>query len=158
MTASDLALHLAANIHLLAKHESAGQAFQEIHHAVDTIDRVINRPVPARYCGPCPALLTDGSSCDTALLTDRKNSEVTCWSCKTLHNIDSIEAQLWERVDEWLLTPHEIHLVMEYFGEPLPPSTFRRWRASGRLQPRGHRDGKPRYWPKDIRALRNRAS
>jgi predicted site-specific integrase-resolvase len=72
-----------------------------------------------------------------------------------VHDVERVTAQLWSEVNEWLLTPSEICLVMEYFGEPIPASTIRRWKMEGKLRARGQRDGKPRYWPGDVRALRN---
>ena len=149
-----LALWLANNVNAIAADESAGAIFNDIQNAVDSIERMINRPIPPRYAGPCPTM-TDNGPCDTALLADRKATEVTCPSCAITHDIETIESELWERVDEWLLSSSELHLVMEYFGEPVPASTIRRWRMEKRLNPRGFRDGKPRYWVKDVRTLRS---
>ena len=156
MNTASIALFLAANVGAIACDEQAGDCYADIRAAVDAIDRMINRPIPPRYCGPCPAVVGDaGETCDTALLADRKATEVQCWSCHTLHDVDTIEQELWARVDEWLLSPSEITMVMDYFGEPVPPSTIRRWKMEGKLPIRGYRDGKPRYWSADVRRLRN---
>lgn len=162
---ASLARQLANKLHDIALRPDAGQFMRDITKAVQTIDTMINRPIPPRYCGPCPTL-TNGEHCTiednrgkqqrTALLAPREATEITCHVCKTVHNIAEIEKQLWQDVGEWLLTPSEIMLVMTYFGEPVTETTFRRWRATGKLKPRGQRDGKPRYWPADVRTLRNR--
>jgi hypothetical protein len=89
-------------------------------------------------------------------MAPRETTEIICTQCGTTHDIDDVTSRLWEDVNEWLLTPHEIVLVLDYFGEPIPERTLRHWRQTGRLQPRGYRDGKPRYWPGDVRTLRNR--
>jgi hypothetical protein len=150
-----MASWLAAQVPAITQNEAAGEFFADIRNAVDQIERAINRPIPDRFLGPCPSQLQDGL-CDTTLMADRKAQEVTCPSCKIVHDVDAVERQLWERVDEWLLTPQEIHMIMEYFGEPVPASTIRRWKMEGRLVVRGWRDGKPRYWPGDVRRLRKR--
>lgn len=164
--AAALAIALCRQLDTIAKRPDAGQFMRDIKNAVQTIDSRINRPIPNRFCGPCPTLDANGNHCSTtdnrgkqqrtALLAPREATEITCHNCKTLHNIAEIENQLWSEVGEWLLTPSEILKVMEHFGEPVPEATFRRWRKTRKLLPRGERDGEPRYWPADVRTLRNR--
>lgn len=165
MTTAALARALAANIHNIARHQHAGQFLTELEHAVTAVDRTINRPIPPRYCGPCPTQ-QGGTHCGTrhertgelqrtALLAPREATQITCHTCGITHDIAEIERKLWDEVGQWLLTPAEILLVMDYFGEPIAESTFRRWRAKGKIPARGHRNGKPRYWIADIRPLRN---
>ena len=153
ITTAALANHLAANVHLIARLETAGQCFNDIHNTIETIERMINRPIPDRFVGPCPTLLQDGR-CGAALVADRKATEVLCRQCKITHDIETVEQGLWDTIDEWLLSSTEIHLVMEHFGCPIPASTIRRWRMEDRLPIRGWRNGKPRYWAKDVRDLR----
>lgn len=163
---ASLARQLANKLHDIALRPDAGQFMRDITKAVQTIDTMINRPIPPRYCGPCPSPIiqvdgkpvrdSSGQPCGTALLAAREATKVTCHECRTEHDIKEIEDTLWEGVGEWLLSPSEILMVMTYFGEPVAETTFRRWRATGKLQPRGQRDGKPRYWPADVRTLRNR--
>ena len=151
----DIALWLADNTATIARDETAGDCYRDIKTIIDTIERVINRPIPDRFLGPCPAIIENEHRCGHALTAPRDANEVNCRACKTVHNIDEITQRLWSEVNEWLLTPQEIHMVMEYFGEPVPASTIRRWKHEGRLQVRGWRDGKPRYWAGDVRTLRN---
>jgi len=160
-----LAIDLIRQLGTIAKRPDAGLFMRDLHNARDTIERLINRPIPPRYCGPCPTITDDGNHCGTrdtrgrlqrtALLAPREATEVTCRECKTVHDIAEIEKQLWDEVGEWLLSPSEILLVMDYFGEPIPESTFRRWRQQRKIPVRGYRNGKPRYWPDDARKLRN---
>jgi hypothetical protein len=154
LTTAGLAEWLANNVPAIANNEQAGQCYADIKQIVDDIERMINRPIPPRFVGPCPTLLDDGYTCDTSLMADRKATEVTCPQCKTTHNVEEVGQQLWERVGEWLLSTSEIHMVMEHLGEPVPAGTIRRWQSEGKLKPRGWREEKARYWPNDVRELR----
>lgn len=157
-----LAIDLIRQLNTIAKRPDAGQFMRDLSNARDTIERLINRPIPPRYCGPCPTITDNANShnahgkvCGTALLASRDATEVQCSTCQTTHNIKEIEDQLWEAVNEWLLSPSEILMVMEYFGEPIPERTFRRWRHQRKIPVRGYRYGLPAYWPGDARTLRN---
>lgn len=157
MTAPALAVHLANNIHILAKHEHAGQAFQEIHHAVDAIERLINRPIPPRFLGPCPTMVNAGHdngctnhhphTCATRLTADRKATTLTCPTCQTHHNTDEL-IRLMENYVAYepytsleLLGSRTSDLpgVLEQLNITIPRSTFHHWRKHGRLPIRGYR-------------------
>ena len=142
------AIWLAHNVSAIACDENAGMCWREIKDAIDAIERMINRPIPPRYCGPCPA-------CNTALKAARDDVEVMCPVCRVTHNVERLEQELWAGVDTWLLTHSEVLMVMAYRGDPVPERTLRHWRATGRLLPRGYRGEKPGYWLADVHELRN---
>ena len=142
------AVWLASNVSAIACDEDAGMCWRVIRDVIDAIERMINRPIPPRYCGPCPA-------CNTALKAARDDVEVVCPICRVTHNVERLERELWAGVDNWLLTHSEVLMVMAYRGDPVPERTLRHWRATGRLVPRGYRGEKPGYWLADVHALRN---
>jgi hypothetical protein len=45
--------------------------------------------------------------------------------------------------------------IMAIIGEPIPPRTWRYWRAEGKIKPRNELGDTPRYWLDDVRKLRN---
>lgn len=167
MTAPDLALALAASVGIVAKHESAGACYHDIHHVVDQIERLINRPPPARFLGPCRTP-TDQSHdkhctqqhphpCGIALQAKIGDTETTCPTCHTHYNIDRLLQQQLDDTDDMSFTLSQLYkTILPVNREYVPLSTLRHWIARGRLVPTGHdTTGEPRYLLADVRELRD---
>lgn len=155
-TPNNLAKWLATNIHAIANNPHAHVCYAEVKQAITDIDKVINRPETQQYCGPCPTLSEDNTPCKVGLFAKRDDTEIQCWKCKTTHNIEQLIQQALETVKELGYTAEEILGFMADIGQPIPPSTWRKWRAEGKIQPRSHRGDTPLYWISDIRALADR--
>lgn len=149
ITTADLACWLAHHVSALAAHEAAAEHYDDIKRIISDIERRINRPVPPRFCGPCPTQVEynhDTScehrhphACGTALMAKREATEVTCPSCKSTHNVERLLQRLLADVDHWRFTAAEILMIMRALDEPLNERTFRRWRKDGKVPPRGFR-------------------
>lgn len=139
--AAKLALWLARHVDAIAADESAGDCFDEVYAHIAHILRVINRPVPPRFCGPCPSPSVDDDTrqCGTALMAKRDAIEVRCPECKNSHNIEELILRLVNEVDHWRFTRAEILLIMGTLGEPLNERTFQRWRKLGIVKSSGYR-------------------
>lgn len=168
-----LALWLAKNVEAIAADESAGECFDEIHAHIGRILAVINRPVPPRFCGPCPSTdpADERRQCGMALMARRDAVEIRCPQCDTTHNVEALMRRLLAEVDHWRFTRKEILLIMSTLGEPLNERTFRRWRSNSLIRPRGwrrsdgrislthhHEDDEPVYRLSDVRLAKARSA
>lgn len=143
---------LAARVDLIAADPDAGTIYAEIARFATEIEAVINPPVPMRFCGPCPTIVSDPETgrlhdCSTRLMAKRDAVQVRCPKCKTEHNIDTIINRLLATVDHWRFTREELigsrsgdwSGIMGLLEEPVSRRTFYRWRADGELKPNGYR-------------------
>jgi hypothetical protein len=156
VTVTDLALWLAHHTDAIACDEAAGEIYSDIKTAVDAIERVINRPVADIECGPCPTLDENHNRCSVGLSAKRGSIEVTCWKCKTTHNIDRLIQQRVSEVPYLLFTARNVLKVMARLGQPIAESTWRRWRALGHVIPAGELYGEPAYRLQDVKEQRKR--
>lgn len=158
MSAPTLALWLAHNTHAIAANQHAGTCYNDIQHAINTIEHTINRPIPPKCCGPCPTPTARRQICGQPLEAKRDDIEIICPKCQTTHNVEHLIQDLLNQVDYQLFSRSELLLVMKTLGEPLPSRTFHDWCAKGKLQPRGTRysDGRERavYQLADVRRLK----
>jgi hypothetical protein len=156
-----LARVLAANTHLIAAHEHAGDCYREIKQLCDDIEHRINRPIPPRFCGVCDGEIGYGYNnehsrpCGTRLYAPRADSLVTCPACGKTHTIKTLFNDTMEDSGEVLLTQPEILYIMAEYGQPITERTLQRWRKSHLLEPRGTIEGKAAFYLADVRYLRD---
>jgi hypothetical protein len=147
-----MAQWLANNIPAITAHETAGHIYTQIHAHITAIEKVINRPIPPRYAGPCPTIVTDPDThrkreCGTRLMAPRHASQVRCRECKTEHDVERIISRLLANVDHWRFTREELTGsrtgdwtgIMGLLDEPVSKSTFHKWSKDGSLKPNGYR-------------------
>lgn len=167
-----LSLWLAHHVDDLAGVDTAGARFDEIHAHIGRILSVINRPIPPRFCGPCPTVddQDDRRQCGMALMARRDAVEVRCPQCGETHNVELLLRRLLAEVDHWRFTRKEILMIMDTLGDRLHERTFQRWRKENVIKPRGWRrpDGRisltnhgendePVYRLSDVRAAKGRS-
>lgn len=177
-TSRDYAIFLAGRTKELAADPDIGELVDELHHYINRIEKLINRPIPPQFCGPCPTVITDHSNCrecehrahdcGTRLMASRNGIQVTCPECKTTHDVQKLLNHLLARADHFRCTIPEIHRVLHMLGEPIPRSTLYHWVTRGQLTPRGylqadnksigltrrHHNDKPVYHVADARKQR----
>lgn len=144
-----LALWLGLHVEAAAGGDDAGMLFDEISDLVTAILVTINRPIPPRFIGPCPAAHPDDGQkrCGMALLAKRDAIEVRCPQCDTTHNVDLLMRRLLAEVDHWRFTRKEVLLIMATLGDQVHERTFQRWRKFGTVKPCGYRrpDGRDSF-------------
>ncbi|ORV92786.1 hypothetical protein AWC11_07220 [Mycobacterium interjectum] len=160
MSAAELARALAANVAAIARHETAGQCFTEVKAAVDTIERMINRPIPDRFLGPCPVVLTDNYGeriCNTELTAGRNDETIQCPSCKATHDVKELQQQQFDKIGDESFTVSQLYkMILPIMREYVPLRTLQHWAATSKLIPTGYdSDGEPRFLLNDVRALRD---
>jgi hypothetical protein len=158
--AARLAFWLSRNVNAITAGEDAGMCFNEIHAAVHRILSVINRPIPPRFCGPCPSPHPDDQSkrCNNQLTARGGAIDVKCQQCENTHNVEDLWQRMLTEVGPMRFTVEEILTMMSKFGEPLSDRTFRHWRKHGKVKPFGYRrsEGKtePMYRLSDVIGLK----
>lgn len=169
-TTARLCCWLADRATDIAGGDDAGDRHQELHAMIGKILRAINRPIPPRFCGPCPAPNRDDPArrCGHALMARREAAQVHCPQCDATHDVDQLLHALLTEVDHWRFTAPEILMIMETLGDPLPDRTFRHWRKTSVIRPTGWRrpDGRvslragdqfePMFRLSDVRRARDR--
>jgi hypothetical protein len=168
-TTAEIAIWLSDNVSAIASDEGAGICYREVSEAIQDIQRMIDRPLPRRFCGPCPTVVEHGHYCGTALLAAREATEVLCPICKITHDVEDVMARLVDDLGEWSFTYHELQsVVLPALNEPVPARTFRSWIHKRKLLPARYRrpDGtsamawetpqdRPEYKLAAVRALRS---
>ena len=169
-----LAYWLAQHVNSVAADESAGDCFDEIHAHIGRILAIINRPIPPRFCGPCPSPHPDDDArqCGLALMARREAVEVRCPQCENSHNVEDLLRRLLIEVDHWRFTVKEILMIMDTLGDRLSKRTFQHWRKTNTIRPSGWRrpdgrvtlrqhdgdDGEPMYRLSDVRRAKARTA
>lgn len=138
-TLPEIATWLATHVHSLACDESAGQWKRDVDGLVKRIEKVIDRPNPPRFCGPCIHYVEHNRHCGKLLYARREAIEITCPTCHTTHNIDRLTRNVEDRAGVMRFTSAEILIIMESFGSRIPERTWRRWRKEGRVKVRGYK-------------------
>lgn len=177
---ADMALWLASHAHAIACAEGAGQCFAEIRALHRRIERVLDRPTPPRFIGPCPGSVPNEHAareqrCNTMLLAKPGAIEVTCPNrrCRSTHNVERVEMRLLSEIDYLRFTKAELQQALNWLHQSglcdeVPPSTLHSWIKDGKLKPAGYKrpDGrfglsrrseedKPVYRLADARRLRS---
>jgi hypothetical protein len=155
------AVWLASHTSAIACDEAAGQCFDDIRNAIVLIESVINRPLPSRFLGPCPALLNDNYGeriCNVELTACRDDSYVQCGACKTTHRVDDLHDQQMKTTGAMSFTLSELYrMILPVNQEYVPLRTLQHWVSRGRLVPTGYdAEGEPRFLLDDVRELRRR--
>ncbi|TDH48871.1 hypothetical protein E2F47_22155 [Mycobacterium eburneum] len=164
MSTANLALWLAEHVDTIAADEHADVCYLEIEGIVHDIVRAINRPLPPRFCGPCPAQLDADHdrnctqqhphACATAITAPRDADNTSCPSCGAIHDPDELERELLKVIESWWMTQNELLLAMESIRQPVPLRTFQEWRKKRKIPSILGVDGAPRYRLLDAQRLR----
>lgn len=155
-----LAAYLADNVATIAAIEDAGKCFSDVQHVIDAIERNINPPHDPKYCGPCPHMNDDQTTCGVALYaewdekTKSYDEQVQCWKCHTTYQADQLINDALGDIDGWLFTAQEILDTMKHIGEPISDRTWRHWRKTGAIQSRNELGAEPKYFIGEVRHLR----
>jgi hypothetical protein len=151
-TSAAMARWLGTHANAIASQEDAGQFCDDVALIAKTVERIVNRPVPPRFIGPCitdPApedLLAErreaGESetrCNHALTANRKAAQVTCPTCKQTYEVEQLIAQLYDESRDMLVTVRDlVDWVLPKLDEPVPQRTLEGWIKRGELEVRGH--------------------
>jgi hypothetical protein len=147
-----LARWLERRTHTIAGDEAAKECHDDMVDLTDRIKRVINRPNPPKFCGPCPTLLTDEEraklvgggeedreECHTRLYAKPKADRVTCPTCHLEYETKDVQAWHYEQSGDRLFTIRElVDFVLPRLGEPISQQLLYKWAKIGALPVPGY--------------------
>ncbi len=165
-----MARWLTERVSALAMGEGAGECLKDAQNATERIKRVVNRPIPMRWLGPCPTWIEQKrQACGNELWCRADAAEAYCRVCRQAHNPDRLQLLLMNDLERKKLTWDKLIEVNRRQPEQyqIPERTLTWWRQKGKLIIRGYRrpDGRevinrhneadePLYKWADIRKLR----
>ena len=124
-TMQAMALWLARHMDRVRQHEAAADILAEVTAAVREAVRVIDRPAPRVYAGPC--------DCGTDLITKPGRTLVSCTACGATYGIAERVEWMRTRLDDHLGTAAYCAAILPGIGIHVTSGTIRVWAARGRL-------------------------
>ena len=97
-------------------------------HLHTKVTKVLTKPQPPKYIGPCPT-----PECDGELSLKPGTTATTCPHCRTTHTESEQQQWLDTQMQERLMTLTEIGHALKTIGTPTNPNTIRQWAKRGRL-------------------------
>jgi hypothetical protein len=146
-TNAELCEWLAAHVKAIACDEAAGQCYEEIKTLIESIERLVNRPVPWQMLGKCTTWNEHTrTACGTDLRCREGTIEITCPACRRTHNTAHLKLMMMKELEREKFTADEIIKLNRRLPEDyrISERTLRRWRKPGRngevkLKPCGYR-------------------
>lgn len=96
----------------------------------ERVRKVLERPVPPRYVGPCSV-----SECTGDLYVAEGRDGGACRLCGTEWTGPEQRTYVGEAMAERLMTQSEIRRALTILGTPVPEGTIKTWVHRGRLEP-----------------------
>lgn len=126
-------------------HPAAAELHDEITDALARGWRVVDRPAPRHFAGPC-------DHCDADLYARPNAAELRCTECGTTYNATDRRAWLLDQARDQLATPSTIARALPgLLGRSVTPAMIRGYAHRGRLAPRpADAAGRNRYRVGDV--------
>jgi hypothetical protein len=99
----------------------------------DKVKKVLERPAPPTYVGPCRHRGEDGSGCIGELYVGENKTEGECRACGTKFTLVEQREWLEREMEARLMTPSEIVSALMVLGYKVPVSTVKSWIRRKRL-------------------------
>lgn len=138
-TTEDMVAWLAENVSAIAADQDAGRCWSEVSNAIERIERVVNRPIPPQFVGPCPTFFDNGQQCRRELRARREATHVKCPQCGATHDVRSVIDRYLVRSQHLRFTIPELEKLLVKLEEPVGRSTLYEWHQKGLLKPDGYR-------------------
>ncbi|MEX3655262.1 hypothetical protein ABFW14_08535 [Mycolicibacterium fortuitum] len=143
----------------IASDEAAKECYSAIIDLTDQIRRMVNRPEPPRFCGPCTSELTaeqraklrennqeDRTHCRVQLYAKRNASRVTCPHCRNEHDVDALQAAMLDEADEYSFSIGDLSdMILPKLGIEVSRRTLQRMAKRGDLVASGWESDVARY-------------
>lgn len=124
---------LRRNLSTLRRHPDAGQAHEDLVHAVARARRAIDRPAEKVFAGPCNAEI-DGQVCNEDLYGRPGQPVVACRSCGARHDMVKRREWMLAVVEDEVAYSGLLAGLVTSLGVPVGSSTIRRYAATGRIK------------------------
>lgn len=101
----------------------------------EKVQRMLERPAPPRYVGPCQHKGERGDGCTGELYLREGRTHGTCRECGTPFTREEQMTYLAAELDARLMEPAEIVRALKIIGHPIKAGTVYTWIQRGRLTP-----------------------
>ena len=116
---------LARHVDELRHCHDVGQTYDEIRYAIGVVRRVIDRPAPLFYAGPCDQCDTTCTAAPTNTAA-RPVAEIRCRDCGSRYDTFERRAWLLRAAEDGLATGTEIAAALPgIYGQPTSVNTIR---------------------------------
>ncbi|QFG09099.1 helix-turn-helix DNA binding protein [Mycobacterium phage ThulaThula] len=167
ITTQGLARWLGKHVQAIAADEAAKECHNAVVDLTERIRRVVNRPEPTEYCGPCQHVFTDEQrteriaasledrpECRVQLYAKRGARRVMCPECKTEHDVEALQEALLAEADEYSFSISDLSdFILPKLGMEIQRRTLQRWAKSGELVPSGFEANVARYQLAHVREV-----
>lgn len=149
-TTAEAAEWLHQHLQAVSMSEAAGEAVDEVAHAVDETYRAIDRPPDLLLAGPCRV-----EECPAWLYARPGQSRVRCPDCGVTHDVHERREWMMTAAGNMRVTASvALSWVRLLTGVVIPKGTWRSWRSRGRLSVAGlDRQGHERFRFADVHEL-----
>ena len=131
----------------LRKRPEAPEAYSDLLMVDMQLERVIDRPAPLKYAGPC-------NICRKDLYAREGAGTVDCRPCDRTYDMDQRREYLLEVVEDRLERASHIARAVTDLGSPISADRIRKWAERGRLLPHATDGlGRPLYRVGDVTEL-----
>ena len=128
-------------------HRAGADCVEEILSVVNDARRLVDRPAPRVYAGPC-------QDCGKDMYAKPDASTVMCRPCGLEYSVSEMQAWMWRETRERLVTAKEAVVLFGRFGFVVPQKTIEKWRQRKRLSEHGEdRNGRTLYRFEDVWVL-----
>jgi ribosomal protein L37AE/L43A len=125
----------------------APEAFKDLTLADRDLERVIDRPAPMKYAGPC-------NICRKDLYVREGAAMVECRPCGMTYDMDQRREYLLKCAEDRLERAAQIARAVTDLGSPISADRIRKWAERGRLLPHATDPrGRPLYRVGDVTEL-----
>lgn len=143
--------YLAGHLNDLAHANYALQAWDEITHATECIERMIDRRPAAKFAGTCDV-------CGRDLYAGQGDETVTCRPCDVTYLMSAKREAMLDALDDRLVRSSEAAHILPGLGTIVARKDIDRWHSRGLLTPHGTDErGRPLYRVSEIREAAHKA-
>lgn len=123
-TLQAMAEWLHTHVHHLARHEAAGDAYDELTTAVAQVRSAIDRPPELVYAGPC-LVVYDQGECRADVYARPGRPYAVCQRCGASHDVAERREQLAEAMEEEQVTASRAVIYLRMLGFTVTASAIR---------------------------------
>lgn len=128
-----VAAWLARNLSTLRQHPEAGQAYDEVTHAIREARQAVDRPRELVFAGQCLEEYDDGQVCREDLYAARGKTTATCRVCGARHDMQLRREWMLGSIEDQVAYSGLLAGLVSNLGVQIGSSTIRRYASAGRI-------------------------
>jgi hypothetical protein len=147
----DAMFYLSRNLNELAHMPWADEAWDEITHATESIERMVDRRAAAQFAGRCEV-------CKRDLYATPGDEMVKCRPCDMTYPMSKMRQEMLDALDDRLVRASEAAHILPGLGTTVSRKDIDRWAFRGLITPHGRDErGRPLYRVSEVRTVANQS-